>query len=48
MNIKLNKEGIVMDRFEKVWEEIMAYFQKVLDFIKNLFGVKDPEEQPEA
>lgn len=34
-----------MDRFEKVWEQIMAYFQQVIDFIKNLFGVKDPEDE---
>ena len=34
-----------LDRFEKVWAEIMSYFQKVLDFFKNLFGVKDPEAE---
>lgn len=47
MNIKLNKEDTTMnlDRFEKVWAEIMSYFQKVLDFFKNLFGVKDPEAE---
>lgn len=30
-----------LDRFNKVWEKIMAYFQQVMDILKNLFGKKD-------
>lgn len=32
-----------MDRFEKVWAEIMAKFQEVIDFIKELFTTVKPE-----
>ena len=35
-----------MDRFAKVWEEIMAYLQAIIDFVTNLFGyVKDEADK---
>lgn len=35
-----------LDRFNKVWAEIMDYFTYIVDFFKNLFGLakKDEEE----
>lgn len=37
-----------LDRFNKVWAEIMNYFTYVMDFFANLFGlVKKGDEEGE-
>lgn len=33
-----------MDRFEAVWAELMAWLQKIVDYIVTFLGLEDNEE----
>lgn len=37
-----------MDRFYKVWNEIMSYVQFIIDFFAKAFGFAKGEEVPEG
>ena len=36
---------MALDRFNSVWEKIMATFQQVIDTLMKLFGMVKPEEE---
>lgn len=37
-----------MDRFNKVWAEIVSYFTSVVDFIMNLLGMAKKDDDAEG